>query len=475
MTEAQSERRQRFDALFAAYSSDIVAYCGWRAGSASDAQDAVAEVFLAASRRLDELSEGDAGRVWLYATARRVMANQRRSSRRRSALHERLALDAASGTQAQPAEDAEAVLVHETLRCLGPGDREVLLLAEWERLSPAQIAAVAGLPDSDGTRTAAQSSASLPHYLRGISRPRCRRTADSGGLRRRRRLQPAQSSRRLKAAHDERSCEGGALKTSESVQALRRANPRTRAGFAQSVEATAEAVGAQLATAVVDVAMDADARRSRTGRSQARRRARVSLAGVTLATGAAAAVFLTIVSPDGGPGIETAAAAVKKAATLTAASAERSGTAIVRITHNGRAWAGTTIRWNGSDLAVSRDDGLELRVVDGTLYGPDPDGGWLVLGDPASIDSDSGTTPDEYLAAVHEDIGGVTLRRITGGMNGLTTRRLGDGSSVYSGTVAAGLVARESGFKEGQPIRASRSAMWPTTRLRTRPHLSPSP
>ena len=107
MTEAQRERRQRFNALFAAYSSDIVAYCGWRAGSASDAQDAVAEVFLTAWRRLDELPEGDARRVWLYATARRVMANQRRSSRRRSALHERLALDAASGTQAQPAEDAE--------------------------------------------------------------------------------------------------------------------------------------------------------------------------------------------------------------------------------------------------------------------------------------------------------------------------------------------------------------------------------
>ena len=50
------------------------------------------------------------------------------------------------------------------------------------------------------------------------------------------------------------------MKTSESVQALRRANPRTRAGFAQLVDATAEAVGAQLATAVADVAMDAGAR-----------------------------------------------------------------------------------------------------------------------------------------------------------------------------------------------------------------------
>ena len=80
MNEGEREREARFDALFASYSSDIVAYCGWRAGSAADAQDAVAEVFLAAWRRLDDLPEGDAARVWLYATARKVIANQRRSS-----------------------------------------------------------------------------------------------------------------------------------------------------------------------------------------------------------------------------------------------------------------------------------------------------------------------------------------------------------------------------------------------------------
>jgi DNA-directed RNA polymerase specialized sigma24 family protein len=96
MKEGESERRRRFDVLFACYSSDIVAYCGWRAQSSSDAQDAAAEVFLTAWRRLDELPEGDAARVWLYATARRVLASQRRSSRRRAALYERLALDATS-------------------------------------------------------------------------------------------------------------------------------------------------------------------------------------------------------------------------------------------------------------------------------------------------------------------------------------------------------------------------------------------
>jgi hypothetical protein len=90
-------------------------------------------------------------------------------------------------------------------------------------------------------------------------------------------------------------------------------------------------------------------------------------------------------------------------------------------------------------------------VVDGVLYGIDPvRGDWVRLGDPAGIDPDSGTTPDEYLAAVREDVGGVTLHRM---IDGMTRHQLGDGSTIYSGAVAAGLIARESGFKEGQPIR----------------------
>jgi DNA-directed RNA polymerase specialized sigma24 family protein len=76
--------------------------------------------------------DGDAARVWLYATARRVIANQRRSRRRRTGLEERLAHEAAV---APPAErlNHEAAFVH-----------EVLLLAEWEGLSPAEIGAVLG-------------------------------------------------------------------------------------------------------------------------------------------------------------------------------------------------------------------------------------------------------------------------------------------------------------------------------------------
>lgn len=143
MTGADTERKRRFDQLFEAWSPDIVAYCGWRAASDGDGQDAAAEVFLTAWRRLDDVPEGDGARIWLYATARRVLANQRRSGRRRHALHERLAFEASSTrADAQPAR--EGGLVHEALGRLGSRDREVLLLAEWEGLSPAQIASVVG-------------------------------------------------------------------------------------------------------------------------------------------------------------------------------------------------------------------------------------------------------------------------------------------------------------------------------------------
>jgi RNA polymerase sigma factor (sigma-70 family) len=149
MAGSEQDRARRFDALFAAYGPDVVAYCGWRAASSDDAQDAVSEVFLTAWRRLDEVPGEDAARVWLYACARRVMANQRRAGRRRAALHERLAAEAVIPPEPGPRHGhdeagEERALVHLALAALGPRDREVLLLAEWEGLTPEQIGAVTG-------------------------------------------------------------------------------------------------------------------------------------------------------------------------------------------------------------------------------------------------------------------------------------------------------------------------------------------
>jgi RNA polymerase sigma factor (sigma-70 family) len=133
----------RFEELFDAYCPDIVAYCRWRAESRSDAEDAVSEVFLTAWRRLGDVPQGPEARVWLYATARRVLANQRRSHRRRTELAKRLSAEALAGT-GDPGSDREQLLVRATLDRLPERDREVLLLAEWEGLTAEQIASVLG-------------------------------------------------------------------------------------------------------------------------------------------------------------------------------------------------------------------------------------------------------------------------------------------------------------------------------------------
>jgi hypothetical protein len=245
------------------------------------------------------------------------------------------------------------------------------------------------------------------------------------------------------------------MSTHDSLQALRRANPRTKVGFADAVEAAADPVRARIAAE--DAPEPAGTSRASTRVVPRRRLA----TGALLVAGAAAAAVLAVGSPGDEGGVENAAAAVKRAATATAASADRSGTAVVRITEDGELWAGTTIRWHDDDVAVSRDTAQEsrkvgdlFRVVDGTFYGIDAlEGGWVDQGSPANIDPDSGMTPDEYLAAVREDVEGVTLRRLGDSMTGLTTTHLDDGSTVYRGSAPAGQIARETGFKEGEHIR----------------------
>jgi hypothetical protein len=68
LIDPDSERTRRFDALFGEHIGSIASYCRWR--SSSDHEDAVAEVFLIAWRRLDDVPLGDATRAWLYAVAR---------------------------------------------------------------------------------------------------------------------------------------------------------------------------------------------------------------------------------------------------------------------------------------------------------------------------------------------------------------------------------------------------------------------
>ena len=105
----------------------------------------LAETFLVAWRRLADLPDEPDTRPWLFGVARRVLANQHRAERRRSALTEALIHETALLTAAHlrpPGEDPRSARLSAALGRLPETDREVLLLAGWEALSPAQIAVV---------------------------------------------------------------------------------------------------------------------------------------------------------------------------------------------------------------------------------------------------------------------------------------------------------------------------------------------
>jgi RNA polymerase sigma-70 factor (ECF subfamily) len=116
--------------------------------SSADADDATQQVFMVASRRRDELVVGKE-RSFLYGTALRVAANQRRSVSRRREVPTELHTDPRVETTL-PDELLERQRARERLDALLAQLPEelarVLVLAEVERLTTAAIAELEGIP-----------------------------------------------------------------------------------------------------------------------------------------------------------------------------------------------------------------------------------------------------------------------------------------------------------------------------------------
>lgn len=133
---------QRFQDAYDACATRVLAYA-LRHSDRESAHDVVADVFLVAWRRVDDLP--DEPLPWLLVVARHTLANRRRSTLRLSQLEQRLA-DVA-GTPCAPAAEDVAVdrsaLLH-ALAQLSELEREALLLVAWDGLSATDAASVAG-------------------------------------------------------------------------------------------------------------------------------------------------------------------------------------------------------------------------------------------------------------------------------------------------------------------------------------------
>jgi len=132
----------RFKPMFEQHHQRVLAFAMRRSRSLADAEDAVAETFAVAWRRIDQLPAGDGELPWLLASARRVLANQHRGARRLGALVDRLRAQPQAPRAMAPTPESPAM---EALARLRPDDQELLRLIAWDDLTHAEAAAVLGI------------------------------------------------------------------------------------------------------------------------------------------------------------------------------------------------------------------------------------------------------------------------------------------------------------------------------------------
>lgn len=134
----------RFARVYELHHRPIRDYCRRRLASHL-VDDAVAETFLTAWRKIDDLPADDEALLWLYRVAYRVIGHQWRSTNRRRRLDDKLRSISprpSADTDERLVRDDEHRLVLEAATHLGEKDAEVLRLVAWEQLSNAEIAAV---------------------------------------------------------------------------------------------------------------------------------------------------------------------------------------------------------------------------------------------------------------------------------------------------------------------------------------------
>jgi RNA polymerase sigma-70 factor (ECF subfamily) len=142
--EPGDRRQLRFEEFFEANREAVLGYLVRRTANRHDAADLLADTFLVAWRRLEDVPPGDQTRPWLYGVARRVLANHLRGEGRRHALADRLRQELTELDEVDrslPDNSPAAV----AFRALPEQDRELLSLVAWEDLDTAQIAITLGI------------------------------------------------------------------------------------------------------------------------------------------------------------------------------------------------------------------------------------------------------------------------------------------------------------------------------------------
>lgn len=174
---------QRFERLYDRHHRSIRAYCGRRL-DADKVDDAVADTFLIAWRRVDQIPSGRTELVWLYGVARRVVMHQWRSTLRRRRLDSRLT---GLGPESPSQPDAivvahqDQVQVLEAAARLKPIDQEILRLSLWEELGHADVATILDLEVAAVRKRLSRARANLTREFNRIEARSQTPAAQKGG------------------------------------------------------------------------------------------------------------------------------------------------------------------------------------------------------------------------------------------------------------------------------------------------------
>jgi len=155
LVDAARRDPAEFDALYRRYLAQVYSYAYYELGDHHEAEDVTERTFLAALANLGRFEErarpadGDGAstfRVWLFRIARNVVANQRRTQRRRPVAPIEAAAHVADGVdvEAGAATRDEAADALRAVARLPADRRRAIVLRFVEEMSTAEIAGVLG-------------------------------------------------------------------------------------------------------------------------------------------------------------------------------------------------------------------------------------------------------------------------------------------------------------------------------------------
>jgi RNA polymerase sigma-70 factor (ECF subfamily) len=175
----------KFIDLYERFYRPVYAYCRRRT-TAEKVDDAVADTFLVAWRKIDQVPRGSEVLPWLMGVAYRVLGTQWRGSSRSKKLDRKLT---SIGHEA-PIRPDEVILVREQSQqvlaahaALKQTDREILLLAAWEELPQADIAVVLNISIGAVRQRLHEAKKNLAKEYDRLSKRRHTPAAKKGGAR----------------------------------------------------------------------------------------------------------------------------------------------------------------------------------------------------------------------------------------------------------------------------------------------------